>query len=256
MKNCLILGSGRSGTSMVAATLAKAGYFMGDRLSTERFSNPMGNFEDIEINRLNEILLAQVVPKRPRFIGNYFFRHRPIMWQRWLSSVPLNTDIPASELVTKQITALTAREPYCFKDPRFSYTLPVWRPFLKDTVFVCVFREPATTAESILKLSQKAPYLQNFSINWERAIQVWTLMYKHILEIHRYQGEWLFLHYNQAVTPPGLTRLAEFIEAAVDYSVPDPSLCQSFSNATVSEQAQKIYHQLCQLAAYQEPVFA
>jgi len=44
MKNCIILGSGRSGTSMVAGTLAKSGYFMGDNLYPARESNPKGFF--------------------------------------------------------------------------------------------------------------------------------------------------------------------------------------------------------------------
>ncbi|MEC4986482.1 MAG: sulfotransferase, partial [Oscillatoria sp. PMC 1076.18] len=231
MRNCLILGSGRSGTSMVAATLAKSGYFMGEKISRSRANNPQGNFEDLEVNRINEQLLAQVVPKRPKFIGKWLFLDRPVMWQRWLSRVPVGTQISTSDLINEKISALTNKKPYCFKDPRFSYTLPVWQPFLKDTVFVCIFREPANTAESILTLLQKAPHLKNpgFAISFHQAVEVWTLIYKHILEIHRHQGEWLFLHYNQAVTKQGLAQLETFTGASVDYSIPDLSIRQSYS---------------------------
>jgi hypothetical protein len=45
MKTCIILGSGQSGTSMVAGTLAGAGYFMGERLYRPRESNPRGFLE-------------------------------------------------------------------------------------------------------------------------------------------------------------------------------------------------------------------
>lgn len=253
MRNCLILGSGRSGTSMVAETLAKAGYFMGDRISQSRVNNPRGNFEDIEINRINETLLAQVVPKRPKFIGNWLFSHRPVQWQRWLSRVPVGTKIQSPPLICEQISAFTQKEPYCFKDPRFSYTLSVWRPFLRNTVFVCVFRDPASTALSILKLSKRAPHLRDvgFSITFGQAVEVWTLMYRHIIEIHCNQGEWLFLHYNQTLTKEGLARLETFIGAVVDYSVPDASIRQSFSDAPVSKEACTIYKKLCYMANYE-----
>jgi len=89
MHNVIILGSGRSGTSMVAGTLAKAGYFMGDHLYPGRESNPKGFFEDPEINGINEALLAQIVPKRPRLFGRWLFRSRPLQWQRWLGRVPV-----------------------------------------------------------------------------------------------------------------------------------------------------------------------
>ncbi|RME58681.1 sulfotransferase family protein, partial [Candidatus Parcubacteria bacterium] len=64
MRNVLILGSGRSGTSMVAGTLAKAGYFMGTQFVPPRESNPKGFFEDHEINDINEAILKKVVPHR------------------------------------------------------------------------------------------------------------------------------------------------------------------------------------------------
>jgi hypothetical protein len=45
-RNCLILGSGRSGTSLAAGILAQAGYFMGDELWPVNIGNPKGQFED------------------------------------------------------------------------------------------------------------------------------------------------------------------------------------------------------------------
>ena len=45
-RNCLILGSGRSGTSMAAGILARAGYFMGAELWPADIGNPKGYFED------------------------------------------------------------------------------------------------------------------------------------------------------------------------------------------------------------------
>jgi len=250
MRNCLILGSGRSGTSMIAGTLSKSGYFMGERLYPPRESNPKGFFEDPEINGINEALLAQVTPKRPPLIGQWFFRDRPTFGERWLARIPLGTKIPVPPNIGERIRRATRREPYCYKDPRFSYTLSAWRPYLKNTVFICVFRNPASTVASILKECQTAKYLKNFKITRDQALEVWKLMYSHILRIHKSEGEWLFLHYNQVLTGEGLDAIEAFLEAPVDRSFPDPRLRRSVSTDPVPEDILDIYAELCRLANY------
>jgi len=76
MKNCIILGSGRSGTSMLAGCLAKSGYFMGDNLYPAREANPKGFFEDPEINAINEMLIAGCYENRWKwFVGFLSRRH-------------------------------------------------------------------------------------------------------------------------------------------------------------------------------------
>jgi len=199
MRNVIVLGSGRSGTSMVAGTLARAGYFMGDHLLPAREANAKGFFEDVEVNGVNEALLDQVVPQRPRFLGKWFFRDRPLERQRWLARVPVGTRIPSVPEVIDRIRKLTRREPFCFKDPRFSYTLGAWRPLLERTSFVCVFRDPASTAMSILTECREDVALHTLSMNFHQALAVWTLMYRHIVEVHSKDGDWLFLHYNQVL---------------------------------------------------------
>jgi hypothetical protein len=58
VRNVLILGSGRSGTSMVAGTLAGAGWFVGARPYAPRSSNPKGFFESPDVNGVNELILS------------------------------------------------------------------------------------------------------------------------------------------------------------------------------------------------------
>jgi len=251
MHNVIISGSGRSGTSMVAGTLAKTGYFMGDHLYPARESNPKGFYEDPVINGINEALVAQVIPQRPRLLGRWFFRGRPLEGQRWLARVPVGIRIPSMPKINERIQKALQREPFCFKDPRFSYTLPVWRPFLKNTVFICVFRNPASTALSILKECRDAEYLRSLSISFRQALEVWNLMYRHILEVHRHEGAWLFLHYNQLVSGEGLERLEAFVDAPVDRSFPDPSLRKSLSDHPVPEEILRIYQHLCEIAEYE-----
>src|SRR5271170_6033912 len=166
MRNVIILGSGRSGTSMTTGVLAGAGYFMGHKMSNVgRINNPYGNYEDQEINSLNERLLAQVVPG-PEVVDNVLcHRDRPRANQRWLAKLPVGTEIPLVADMIPKMRELTSHGPYCFKDPRFSYTLPVWRPFLTDAIFLCVFREPHKTVQSILKQLRDAPHLRGLEMN-------------------------------------------------------------------------------------------
>ena len=98
---------------MVAGTLGRCGYFMGERLYAGRPSNPKGFFESPDINGINETLLAKVLPRRPPVIGRWFFRDRPVRTQRWLARVPLGTHMPSVATVESRITRLVAREVRC-----------------------------------------------------------------------------------------------------------------------------------------------
>lgn len=252
MRSVIILGSGRSGTSMTAGVLASAGYFMGHKmLNTGRINNPYGNFEDQEINALNEHLLAQVVPE-PELVNDALcHRDRPRQNQRWLARLPVTTSIPTVAGLIPKIQELVSHQPYCFKDPRFSYTLPVWRPYLADAVFLCVFREPYKTVQSIIKQLRDAPHLQGLQMDAELALEVWCLMYRHILEVHRHEGRWMFLHYDQLINGEGIERLALFTGADISGSFPKPELRKMYQKSMVTQAANNIYRTLSDLAEFQ-----
>ena len=239
-RTCLFLGSGRSGTSMLAGTLRLAGYYMGEHLIPADASNPKGYFEDDEINAINEELLAPVTPPRSR----------PAYGWRWLAAVPVGTPIPCPPAISERIKAQTGQSPFCFKDPRFCYTLPAWRSFLPDTVFLCIFREPARTSHSILKECRDADYLQGLPMDFARAVEVWTLMYRHILEEHRHAGEWLFFHYEQLFSEEGLRRMEAALGVSADRHFPERGLKRSSADAEEGTAACQVYEQLCELARY------
>jgi hypothetical protein len=162
LKNCLVMGAGRSGTSMVAGALSGAGYFMGEKMLQPTPRNPKGYFESEVIEIINEDILKTIVPRRPLGILGNFKKNRPREAQYWLARVPLNTKIRCSEDIPSRIESCIQKQPFCFKDPRFSYTLPIWKPFLKNTVFICVFRHPAKTASSFIKILPEATSLKKF----------------------------------------------------------------------------------------------
>jgi hypothetical protein len=241
-RNCLILGSGRSGTSMLAGSLRLADYYMGAHLIPADESNPKGYFEDDEINAINEALLAPLTPDLSQ----------PSYGWRWLASVPVGTGIACPLDIAGRIKAQTARSPFCFKDPRFCYTLPAWRPYVSDTVFLCVFREPDRTAQSILKECREADYLHGLPMDFNGAVAVWTLMYRHILEVHRHVGEWLFFHYDQLFTEAALCRLEAALRVKTDRRFPDAKLKRTPAVGIVGAEAAQVYEKLTELAHYRK----
>jgi len=252
MKNVIFLGSGRSGTSMVGGTLSSAGYFMGEHLVEARDSNPKGFFESRQVNNLNEQIMSGVVEQRAAGLENVRC-DVPMPKQLWLARVPVGKRPHVTPDTARQIEAMCQRTPFCYKDPRFCYTLSAWRPFLdrRQTVFVCVFRDPSSTVRSICKEVAGARYLQNLSISPERALSVWTTMYSHVLETHQSDGQWLFLHYHQLLCEEGLDRLEAFVNAPVDRSFPEARLERNLPDQATTGEASDVYDQLCELAGYE-----
>ena len=268
MKNCLVIGSGRSGTSMVAGTLAGAGYFMGKNVRRKGDgSNPKGYFESYELGKVNEEIVYPMmwIGRKRRLLRWGLTRLRlkeplryPLFneqlrkWTRWLAMVPVDAEPKVTPEITETIQDFVSQEPYCYKSPLFCYTLPAWRPYLRNTVYLCVFREPQRTAASIVKEVQVKSYLEGITITFEEALETWTLLYRHILEKHRFMGDWLFIHYNQVLTPEGLDRLEALIEAPVDRSFPEARLSRSRSDEPIPAHTAAVYRQLCELAGYDD----
>lgn len=251
INDCFIVGSGRSGSSMVAGLLAKSEYFMGNKLDAYSGDmNPKGFFEDPDINAINERILGPVTPRRPREpIGRIFFPRRSVAWSQWLTYVSPDTLIPPpSTDIVEWIRKYTANRPFCLKDPRFSYTLSTWREQAPDARFICVFREPSRTAYSMVKEVARADYLRHFKLDYAGALRVWQAMYTRILDEHAREGEWLFIHYDQALNGEAFDRLEDFTGVRVDRSFPDESLSRSPAVGELEPELRATYRRLCDRA--------
>lgn len=256
MKNCLILGSGRSGTSMLAGILHQAGYFMGDRLHKPEESNPKGFFEWMEINSINETILANCLPPAPVEESLKGSVYHPLgKNQKWLLSLPPEVNIHAAHAphpLEERIKKTLAREPFSFKDPRFSYTLPVWAKYLKPgAVFICVFREPDITVNSILKECAARQYLSSLNIRRDSALDVWFNIYAHILYNHapRYQPL-VFVHYNQIFNGAAIPALARLLDAPLQTGFVDENLKRTLPGGYIPEPVSSLYRRLCHEASY------
>ncbi|HCF96782.1 MAG TPA: hypothetical protein DEW46_17150 [Verrucomicrobia bacterium] len=255
MRNVIILGAGRSGTSLVAGVLAGAGYFMGDRIIPAGRQNPSGFFEDFEVNAINESLIERSIPGWCRWVP----MRVPVLGgtlcqsegHRWLAVLPVGRTIcePDAALLDR-MNALTAHVPFCFKDPRFSYTLPAWRRSLENVAHICIFRDPETSAASMVRMCSSGPYWSAVRLNRSRALAVWAAMYSHILERHQSSGDWLFIHFNQLFDAVGMERLKAFTGAEVDRDFPDANRITERPKSHVPGSLRSLYFRLCGLAGY------
>lgn len=233
--NVLVMGCGRSGTSMVTGMLHGAGWFVGDNPFPPRSANAKGFFETPEINGINEYLLAPAVrneaPKR--------------RMQHWLSYAPTALDLDVPDGLRVRMDALGKKGPFAYKDPRFCYTLDAWRPSVPDAKFVCIFRDPAATAASIMKEVDGEEYMQGCGIDFAGALNVWNAMYRRILDDHSQTGQWLFVHFDELFTEEGVRRLESFVGAPVAADFPEAKLKRSQSSEAIPAEIADTFAELC-----------
>ena len=257
-KNCLIVGSGRSGTSMFAGILHDAKYYLGEKLHPPKDSNPKGFFECAEINGINEKILKNYDKPNNRLLNNNgegYNVYRPSYCQRWLISIPRKVCIINNDnVIEERIKDFITTQPFAFKDPRFSYTLPVWQKYLTtDTIYICVFREPNITVESILKECNTRKYLNNFNITREEAYEVWLNIYSHILKNYFYYPEnFLFVHYKQILSGKALNTISKKLGVELCYGFVEKKLNRTISNDPTPKKNIHIYKKLCNLAQFYE----
>lgn len=224
---------------MLAGSLAKLGYFMGHELRTATDSNPKGFFEDYEIIRINEALIRQTRGCAPFPSG-----------QGWIAAVPRHVEVVTPRVVAWRMRAQASARPFCFKDPRFCYTLPAWLRLLPEIVVLCVFREPARTANSVVKECAQ-PYHDTVEMDFERALMLWQLMYGHVLDHYNAGvGRFVFAHYEQVLDGSAARRVSRVLGGDVDPVFPDVALRRSSAQGAVGADVQGMYERLCSLAGY------
>ncbi len=203
-RSVVVLGAGRSGTSLVAGLLADAGLDPGRDLIPPSPANPTGYYESVAVNRLNDDLLAaglhRSVVEVPRRLG-------------WLAAIPGAPDAAATGDQRGRMRALLPPAPFCIKDPRLSYTLGAWRPVLPaGTGFVCVFRDPGRVVESVRRDAVRDPdYYRGYDPAPVTVLAAWACAYRAILGHHATTGDWLFVDADALVTGGDTGPLARMV---------------------------------------------
>jgi hypothetical protein len=252
MKNCIITGSGRSGTSLMAGILYHSGYYLGDNLYKPRHSNPTGFFENALINGINEKMMAQMPFKKKWALKSWNESpFSPIKGQWWLS---LTNNDPASDvnIEKEKISGLITHAPFAFKDPRFAYTLPYWEPLLpKDTLVFVLFRDPQTTVNSILKECASIEYLENFHITRKLSFRIWNNVYSHILSIEKNSNlDFKYIFYEDLINKTAIPYIEKILDYKLKSDIIDPALYRSKSIKKSPHSSEKIFRTLMRKVKY------
>lgn len=256
MKNLIILGCGRSGTSLVAGLFRDAGYYMGAKLLPADESNPRGYYQSERVVFINERLLQAVDhPAQQKVVRRVMGESTVPAATRWLLALETGRDVQSTPELRRRMRAVLSREPYCFKDPRFSYTLDAWRPHLRDPRFICVVRHPLEVADSVLRHAERRGYRETLDLDREQVLRVWRCCYRYILERHfRDEERWKFVHYDQLLQKRRIEELGRFAGAEADGSFVDRDLHRVETEGAIGRETRELYATLCRRAGHEEPV--
>lgn len=250
MRNCVILGAGRSGTSLVAGLLRSAGYNYGPDLLEPDASNPRGYFESSRINDVNEAILADCgLPWWLEPFANHLGFRDAGRGLRWLNQVPAHWPLQADAEQKRVIRRLTRNEPFCFKDPRFSYTLPCWASALEDPVVLYVVRHPLGAARSLVKHARRRGYAERLGMDLEEALAVWRATNRYALtNSYGTVGEWRIVMFHDFFGGAAVNVVEAALGVTADTSHIDRSAPDFVGGEAVPQDCRALYRTLDELA--------
>lgn len=233
----MVVGSGRSGTSLVAGLLVDVGLHPGDRLIPESAANPTGFHEDLDVNALNDELLA------PHLGAEHATSGTRLAWLAALAPTAVPTATAAQE---QRMADHLRRRPFCLKDPRLASTLDAWRPMLGPEVcFVAVFRHPTAVVASVLRHAERDPaHFAGFAVTAEHVLRMWSAVYRRILDRHAVHGSWLFVDADALAATGDVAALAGHVGAEVPTDRIRPALFNAPDDATVPADALALHAEL------------
>lgn len=252
--SCVVLGSPRSGTSMVAGIIADASYNVAADLLEPTEANPKGFFESRAVQRINEDLLGQHVPISLRRFGRLLTPRRMRRGQLWLARVEPGVRFQVSHALHRRMVDCVPPPPYAMKDPRFCFTLPAWLPALGEPACVVIFRHPAETVASIRREVRRAAYLTNLPVDTVWAAEVWERSYRNVVALEtEVELRFCYVHYEQILRGSGLETLADFLGAGLTATFVDSRLHRSRKDVDLGgleSRLESLYRFLCDRADF------
>jgi hypothetical protein len=232
---------------MLAGMMAHSGLDLGSRPHPPNQWNPLGFFEDQGTTSLNERILAPYVGQINQ--SGEFDRHLQ-EGEAWLARFPLGFVPEVDGDVDSLVSTEVSGRPFYRKDPRFCFTLPVWRRHLDpNALFLCIFRDPVRSALSIHRFGET----YGLGMSPEQAFELWSDSYEIVLREHSNSGDWIFVHYDQIAGGAALPTLSEALGIELDPSFADASRQSSQGPVESGPRALGIYDELCSRANYPGP---
>ena len=170
-----VIGMHRSGTTMVTQALERLGVFMG--------ANLLHNAENELVVRLNDWLLwqASAAWDRPEpfreLQRNEPVRALSVDYLRFMLGSPRSAPMVGRERALKGGTVLKLDGRWGLKDPRMTYTLPLWLELWPDARVVSVTRHGVDVAASLHVRAERK--VTEYSKRYERLRRGYLLKPKH-----------------------------------------------------------------------------
>jgi len=205
-RGVVVAGMHRSGTSLVTGALHAAGWATAGELLPPGPANPRGYFEDLEILRIHERLLAA---------------HGLLAWDepgrvRGLRGQRLGIPRPIAADVDLIVARYRQGSPWVWKNPRATLFLHAWARLLPEATFVLPVRRPEEVVASLLRRGDPLGLRRRDTVRLAmRALSLWHSYNLAILDF-------LSTHEQRAVvtrTPQDLAAVAAAAPDAVDCSL-------------------------------------
>ena len=161
----------RSGTSLVANYLQRAGLDMGEELLPADVGNPLGYYEDVHIHDLHRELLYKAG------IADGF--------TVTASDVPVAVDDVFRERAREIAGTRASKGQWGWKEPRTALFLELWRDVLDGARFLFVFRQPLAVLDSLLRRAANASITERP----ELALVMWRVYNTEMLRFSRAHPE-------------------------------------------------------------------
>ncbi|HEY9300469.1 MAG TPA: sulfotransferase, partial [Phormidium sp.] len=165
----IITGMHRSGTSLTASILQKAGVDIGERLLGAGLGNVRGHFEDVDFWSLHkEILISQGISS-----------------EGWTTLSKI--DVP-DQFITKAKALCDERTQqggvWGWKEPRTTLFLDFWKEIIPNAKYVFVYREPWEVVDSLF-LRGDGAFINNPSL----AVHSWVAYNTAILNFYKLNSD-------------------------------------------------------------------
>ena len=200
-KCVVVLGSPRSGTSMISGLLSILGVDMGNIRQPDP-ENPTGYFEDKDFLSITDDIFEAAEPGSDGF-------HPPC--RKKILAVKQNFDNRISTLINHSLSN-TKSQIWGWKTTGTCLTIELFLPHLVDPCFVIVLRNPLDIARSAIKYTKAKPYKE---LNLLEGLEVANLHYRHIYAFFENHSNLpvCYVSFDDVVRNPvkELTALAKFL---------------------------------------------
>lgn len=246
--NCLILGAGRSGTSLTAFLLERAGYHVYKTTYPPDEGNPLGYFEDFDVVNTNEAILGPIYRSTWRQFSRAIKRKPNVAGTgAWLLDLDprLLKAVSLRSKEAQKFRELFAHPTFAYKDPRFSFTLGVLAPLLpKDTLYICVFRNPLP----VVKSTRQQALRSGVVVDDRYCFRLWEMHYRCLLEHYRQiGGRWLFVSYEQMINGEAIPRMEGYLNVQLDRALVKQELNRSQAYGILTGRVAQLFDQLMEL---------